>query len=149
MESVLNKKNKLFCAIFGHVIASNNSLIFIYIKNSWINFRSLLKLISMLSHTQPTFQRWINVVDQRWNNVDSTLKMKLNSTSVFQRSTTLIQCRTPTLKQHRNNVETTLRNIDTTLYQHCFKVASMLMKLYQNQSGYWIWTCKQINFYSS
>ena len=33
----------------------------------------------------PTFQRRINVVDQRWNNVDPTCKMKQNPASDFQR----------------------------------------------------------------
>ena len=104
-------------------------------------------------------QRCFNVVDQRWNNVDPTLKMNQNPMLVFQRCTTLIQRYISTLKQRRSNVaqrwsnvettaqswndvETTLHNFDTISYQHCFNVASMLLELFRNQLGYWMWICK-------
>ena len=50
-----------------------------------------------------------------------------------------------------NNVEATLFNVVRKLYLRCFNVASMLLQLDSNQSGYWsVWICKQINhFYSA
>ena len=81
-------------------------------------------------------QRCFNFVDQHWNNADPMLKMKQNPTSGFQCCTTLKQCCT-ILKQHW-----TLKQCCTTLYQYCLKVASTLLKLHLNHSGYWIWICK-------
>ena len=64
-------------------------------------------------------QRWNNVGDRRWNNVGARRWNNVETKS--------------------HNVETMLHNVDTTLYQHCFHVGSALLKLYRNQSGYWIW----------
>ena len=87
-------------------------------------------------------QSCFTVVDQRWNNVDPMLKMKQNPTFYFQRFISLIQRWCPTL----SNVESMLHNFDTiisqcfttsfqrclnidmTLSQRCFNVASTLVK---------------------
>ena len=80
----------------------------------------LLKLSNIVPSpaNMPTSnQRCFNVVNKRWNNVNPRLEMKQNLTSDFQRCTTLKQRWWLTLKQRWNNV-------DTTLSQCCFKVAS-------------------------
>ena len=85
-------------------------------------------IIFIISSSQRTLQRRINVVDQRWNNVDQTLKLKQSPTSDFQRFTRLIQRRCPTLKQRWNK-------IDTTLSWLFFSVSSTLVKAISKPVG--------------
>ena len=123
-------------------------------------------------------QRYFNGDPQRWNNVGPTLKCSIGITqttkssiyqTIFQRRinvvTTLWINVEITLIQHRKWNKVRRRfisvaqrwynvglrrwiNVKTTLYQRCFNVASMFLKLNQNQSGYWLWTSKFLNFNS-
>ena len=125
-------------------------------KFIWFFFLSFTKIHQMFqfflfSNEDITLltSQYFNIGSTLLQRCDPTLKMKQNPTSVFQRCTSLIQRRSLTFKQlwrnnakRWNNVETTLHNVETRLYQHCFNVASALLKLYRNQSGYWIWIYK-------
>ena len=103
----------------------------------------------VIVYTQPTFHRRINVVWTLWINTEITSIWRWKWNKIWRQffnvaqlwynvdwevETTLKQ-RCIMFKQHWNNV-------DTMLYQHCFNVASMLLKVYRNKSGCWIWICK-------
>ena len=79
-------------------------------------------------------QHWYSVGVQHWNNVKSTL-YNIDA-MVFQRCTTSFQ---------------RCFNVDMTLSQHCFNVASTSVKANRNHSGWWkVWVCRKIHkFYST
>ena len=62
---------------------------------------------------------YFNVPDQLWKHVYRMLKMKQNVTSNFQHCSTLIQ--------RWNNIESTLHNIDATVFQRCLNIVSTLI----------------------
>ena len=78
--------------------------------------------------SQPTFQRWINIVSMCWDNVDPTLKLKQYPTWVFQRCTTLIKHQTPMLKQRWKNVAQRWYNVVSTLFQRSLNVIKTISR---------------------
>ena len=92
--------------------------------------------------SQPKFQRRINIVSTLWINVEITLIRCWNWNKIRRGFFNVAQSWYNVKTRRRNNVEKMLHNVDTTLYQHCFNVASMLLKLSRTQSFYWIWICK-------
>ena len=92
------------------------------------------KLPFNLRQTQPTFQRWINVVSTLWINVEITLirHWKWNGFSTLHNTDATS---VPDVEAMLHNIETKLHNVGTTLIQRCFNLVSMLDKTILNSIG--------------
>ena len=96
-------------------------------------FRMKQKIYSkvILGSTEPTFQRRINVVSMLWVNVEITLSNVENETKSDVGLSTLHNVDTASVP----DVETTLQNVEATLIQRCFNIASILVKAILNPIG--------------
>ena len=94
---------------------------------------------SFQNHSQPTFQRWINVALMLWINVEITFirrwkwnKIRRRIFKVAERWYDVSARRWNNVETTLHNVETTLHNVCTTLIQRCFTPASTLVKTILN-----------------
>ena len=85
--------------------------------------------------TQPVFQRPINVVSMLWINVEITLIRRWKWNKIWRRIFNVAQRWNNVSARRWNNVETTLHNVETTLIQRCFTLASTLVKTILNPIG--------------
>ena len=99
------------------------------LANHWRVFRKPFLLEpEKVNYTQPTFQRWINVVSTLWINVEKTLIWRWKWNKIRRRIFHVAQ-RWYNVSARRWN------NAGTTLIQCCFNLVSTLVKTIFNPVG--------------